>query len=671
MLATIATAFLLTLPQERAVSFSYRPTLKVETIHVVGQFNNWDKTTHPLQLDPDGKTWKGKFMIAPGVYQYLFVENGNKWLPDPNAPRAGDANGNTNSLLIVEPIDYDRFPRKAGDGLITESALLHRPDRRDTVRLDSGRFAVWLRTRAGDIELIEIVSDQAPVPMTKERSDELYDYWRGEMPGLQPYTFRIVDGSRSYSYPKNGERFKQDASSYPLPKPPAWVQDAIFYQIFPDRFKNGTPANDPKDVAPWGAKPTGRNWMGGDLQGIRDGMPHLLELGITALYLNPVFVSPSNHGYDTFDYETVNPRLGSNEDLRALVDAAHGRGWKVMLDGVFNHSGIEFPPFKDLREKGADSKFKDWFHVKKLPLEVRDGQQTYGTFAGVTSMPKLNTDNPEVRAFVNRIGTKWIREDGIDGWRLDVADEVSHGMWREFRKAVKAEEPDAYILGEVWGDAHEWLQGDEHDGVMNYRWRKAVLDFLAYRTLKPSSFDAALKRIREDYPSAVLNSMFNLLGSHDTERLATIFKGDKARQMLAVALQFTYPGAPCIYYGDEIGMEGGKDPDDRRAMIWDRSLWDTKLFDLYKALIDLRKTNEPLRRGTYRTRMADDATGLFVFERTHQRKTTEVILNTSDQPVRYVRGGKYQTLFARGAEGTDGQFKLEPFGFTIVSRMVP
>ncbi len=649
---------------DRMITFSHRPLAKVDSVHVVGQFNNWDKTTHPLRLEQDGKTWRAKFKIAPGVYQYLFVENGNRWLPDPSAPGVGDANGNKNSLLIVEPPDYDSRPGKVGDGHITLSALLHRPDRRDTVRLDEKRFAVWLRTRKGDVERVSVESGPS---LTKERSDELYDYWRGEMANVSEYRFRVTDGKTT----KSTSVYRQDAKSYPLPQPPEWVQDAVFYQIFPDRFKNGSIANDPTDVEPWGSKPTARNWMGGDLDGIRQGIPHLKELGINGLYLNPIFVSPSNHGYDTFDYETVNSRFGSSSDLKSLVSDAHRLGWKVMLDGVFNHSGTEFPPFKDVRENGAGSQFKDWFHIRKFPLEVREGQQTYGTFAGVTSMPKLNTDHPEVRAFVNRIGKKWITEAGIDGWRLDVADEVSHGMWQDFRKAVKAAKPDAYILGEVWGDAHEWLQGDEHDGVMNYRWRKAVLDFLAYKTIGPKAFDAALRRIRDDYPVGVTHSMFNLLGSHDTERLRTIFKGDKARQMLAVALQFTYPGAPCVYYGDEIGLEGGKDPDDRRAMPWDRTTWDLDLFELYKSLIALRKSNENLRRGSYRTRLADDATGLFAFERELRGTRVEVIMNTSDKPTRYVWSNRYRLLMAHKAEPGEGQLKLEPFGFAIISRVVP
>jgi glycosidase len=651
--------------QDRAVTFMYQPDRQLQTVHVVGQFNNWDRTTHPLALLPDGKTWKGTFNIAPGAYQYLFVENSSRWLPDPKAPPAGDANGNTNSLLIVEPPDYDVYPAKLGDGILTMSAIAHRADRRDSVRLDEKRAAVWLRTRKGDAKDVFVEAGKSKTKGAKARSDELYDFWRCEIPvTVTSYRFLIDEGAKAVPF---GD-FKQNFTDYPLPSPPAWVQDAVFYQIFPDRFRNGDSANDPKDVQPWGTPPTGRNWMGGDLAGIRQGLTHLKELGITGLYLNPIFVSPSNHGYDIYDYFTVNPRFGSNDDLKALVSEAHAMDCRVMLDGVFNHSGVEFRPFKDIRERGAESPYRNWYTITRWPLQVQEGQQTYRTFAGVTSMPKLNTENPEVRTFINDVGTRWIRDAGIDGWRLDVADEVSHTAWKEFRKAVKAAKPDAYILGEVWGDAHEWLQGDEHDAVMNYRWRKAVLDFLAYRTLKPSGFDTELKRIRDDYPAAVLNSMFNLLGSHDTERVATIFKGDKDRQSLAVLLQFTYPGVPSIYYGDEIGMEGGKDPDDRRCMIWEKQLWDANLFDLHKELISLRKLNEPLRRGSYRTRVADDKSGLFAFDRTLGKNTLEVVLNTSDQTVHYVRAARGTMLVSRKATLGASMVTLKPFGFAVLTR---
>ncbi|HEY0867404.1 MAG TPA: glycoside hydrolase family 13 protein, partial [Fimbriimonas sp.] len=413
------------------------------------------------------------------------------------------------------------------------------------------------------------------------------------------------------------------------------VRDAVFYQIFPERFANGDPANDGPDVQPWGTRPTPQTWrirLGGDLAGIRRHLDHLTELGVSGLYLNPVFDSLHNHAYDTSDYLKVDPRFGTNDDLKALVKDAHRSGIKVMLDAVFNHSSPEFFAFRDVRQNGLKSKYRDWFFLMGEPVVVEEGQKTYRTFAGVPTMPKLNQDNPPTRDYFLDVGTRWIKEADIDGWRLDVADEVSQHFWRRFRTEVKRAKKDAYILGEVWGDAHEYLQGDQHDAVMNYRWRKAVLDFLAYRTTTPTQFDRALRLIREDYPSATLHSMFNLLGSHDTERLRTVMKGDRKRERLAILLQFAYPGVPSIYYGDEIGMEGGKEPLSRGPMVWDRSKWDEGLFEFYKEMIRLRKDNAALRRGSYQTLVADDQNGVFAFERSLGLEKVRIYLNASERP---------------------------------------
>ena len=276
-------------------------------------------------------------------------------------------------------------------------------------------------------------------------------------------------------------------------------------------------------------------------------------------------------------------------------------------------------------------------------------------------MPKLNQDNPDCRNYFLGIGEKWLKEFGAAGWRLDVADEVSQDFWRAFRKRVKAADPNAYIVGEAWGDAHEYLQGDQHDAVMNYRWRKAVLDFLAYRKTDSAQFDRELRLIREDYPDATLTSMFNLLGSHDTERLRTIFKGNSRRESLAVVLQFTYPGVPSGYYGDELGLEGGKDPDCRRCMDFDRSRA-PDLFKLHQDLIALRKAHVPLRRGDFRTVTAKD--GLFYFERRSGRSRIRTAVNAGSGPTSIDwKGGKL--LLSREAAAHHGKLILNPSGFAI------
>ena len=656
----------------------------MQSVAVVGAFNNWDRAAFQLKLQPDGKTWKGTFPIDPGVYPYLFVENGNKWVPDPKAPPFPDANGNINSKLVVEPADYELRPARPDDGYLTDSALRHRSGREDCIRVDASHARIKLRTRRNDIKAASIVASAKEWPMVRVAQDELYDFWAGRVKfsteGLLKYAISLnigglpplfgpngLDNSHwKRGIPKRKPLFTQNFSAYPLPTPPHWVQDAVFYQIFPERFANGNPSNDGPDAQPWGTKPTGKNRMGGDLAGINQRLDHLKELGIDAIYLNPVFESLSNHGYDTVDYLKVDPRFGSNTELASIVTDFRREGVRTILDGVFNHSSPEFEPFKDIIEKGSASSFKDWYFITDFPVQVKEGQKSYRTFAGVPTMPKLNQDNATCAEYFLKVGEVFVREAKASGWRLDVADEVSQDFWRAFRKRIKSNHPDAFLLGEAWGDAHEYLQGDQHDAVMNYRWRKAVLDLLAYRRTSVSEFDKELRFIREDYPNGVLNSMYNLLGSHDTERLRTIFKGDRKRQNLAIALQFTYPGVPSIYYGDEIGMEGGKDPDCRRCMEWDRSKWDMLQYNFYKSLIQLRKQEPALRRGSYRTLEASDRTGIFRFERQLENEKVEVALNLKERPSTLTLSKNAKIHM--GPPSQNGKITIEPLGFAVYSR---
>jgi cyclomaltodextrinase / maltogenic alpha-amylase / neopullulanase len=668
----------------RPVSFTHIPPAETQTVAVVGAFNHWDRAAFPLQKQPDGKTWKGTFPIAPGVYPYLFVENGNKWVKDPLAPPFPDANGNVNGKLVVLALDYDERPASPKDDHVTASALRHRPGPEDTVRLNGTRARVKLRTRRDDVQGVTVIYGRAaelpgPIPggsseMELVARDELYDTWAGEIvflpSGPTPYHFAFwTKGFRIYG-PKGlgrGERFQQEFANYPLPNPPAWLQDAVFYQIFPERFANGDPGNDGPGAAPWGAKPTAKNRMGGDLAGIRQRLAHLRELGVSALYLNPVFEALSNHAYDTVRYDRVDPRLGTNEELKALVADLRKSGIRTVLDAVFNHSSPEFFAFRDVVGKGQASAYREWYFLSGFPVRVEEGQKHYKTFAGVPTMPKLNQDHPACRDYFLEIGEAWVRESGAAGWRLDVADEVSQDFWRAFRKRVKAADPEALILGEVWGNASEYLQGDQHDSVMNYRWRKAVLDFLAYRTADAEAFERELLLIRADYPDALQNNLFNLLGSHDTERVRTIFGKDRARERLAVVLQFAYPGVPSVYYGDEIGMEGGRDPDCRRCMEWDRSKWDLELFSLYKSLIALRKENEPLRRGGYRTVGADAKSGLFHFERAHGGQKIQVAILAEDGETTLEVPASAKLLLGREANREGDRWRLGPFGYAIFS----
>lgn len=428
-----------------------------------------------------------------------------------------------------------------------------------------------------------------------------------------------------------------EASTEPQPGNivvPDWVRDAVFYQIFPDRFANGDKTNDPDNVQKWGATPDGDHWQGGDLAGLERHLTYLKELGINALYFNPIFAARSNHGYDTANYRHIDHRFGSDEQFKALLQNIHGLGWHVILDGVFNHVGVDFPQFKDVVKRGKQSPYKDWFYINDFPLRPGEENSNYEGFKGTSWLVKLKLDNPETRAYMLDVATRWLRtkrKEGVDGWRLDAANEIPHDYWKDFRNAVKAKNPDAYIVGEIWDNAGEWLRGDEFDGVMNYRWRGATYTFMAQDEMTPTEFDATLRQMRDDSCPENACAMLNMLSSHDADRLHNRCKGDMLRVGQCVLFQMTYPGVPCIYYGDEIGMEGATDPENRRAFPWQRKQWDTGLLDFHKRLLRLRREHAVLRRGDYRTVLLHDEHRLFGFLRSYENERALVLFNTSSE----------------------------------------
>lgn len=431
---------------------------------------------------------------------------------------------------------------------------------------------------------------------------------------------------------------------------PDWVSDAVFYQIFPDRFARSERIAGPSNLEPWDSPPTRHGFKGGDLFGVAEHLDYLQDLGVTAIYLNPIFQSTANHRYHTHDYYQVDPILGGNEALRTLLDKAHQRGMRVILDGVFNHASRSFFQFNHIVENGPASPYVDWFIIKNYPLRpyhASSGQHGYQAWWNLPALPKLNASTPAVREFLLDVACHWI-EFGADGWRLDVPAEIDDDeFWQEFRRRVKNINPEAYIVGEIWDDAQRWLQGDQFDAVMNYPFARACLGFFGgdnllreeiarsgyhkIDTLDAREFAGEIMRALELYPRPVTEVQFNLLGSHDTPRFKTLAQGDNSAYRLATLFQMTYPGAPSIYYGDEIGMEGRHDPGCRGGFPWDEGLWDQELRDYIRCCIALRKAHPALRRG--------DLTWLFTghgavaFARRQGAETLLVLLNTNRQPV--------------------------------------
>jgi cyclomaltodextrinase len=411
---------------------------------------------------------------------------------------------------------------------------------------------------------------------------------------------------------------------------PYWVQDAIFYQIFPDRFANGDPSLNPPNVQKWGAQPTPWGFQGGDLRGILQHFDYLLDLGVTALYLNPIFQSSSTHRYNTSDYFKIDPKLGTLDDFHALVDSVHHNNMRLILDGVFNHCGRGFFAFADVLENGDRSPYQDWFHIKKFPLDAyTPGEaQNYLGWWNHKSLPKLNTGNPLVRDYLFNVARYWI-EQGADGWRLDVPNEIDDdGFWEEFRHVVKGANRDAYLLGEIWDVNPRWANETHFDGLMNYPFRDALLALLDGRE-NAAQFADRVEGLLKAYSRENLYAMFVPLGSHDTERIMTMAEGNLEKAKLAFLVQMSYPGAPALYYGDEIGLQGGKDPENRRAFPWREASWNHDLRAWVKTLIAARKRFPALRRGDFRRLKAED--GLYVFIRTLGEETILVALNTSNR----------------------------------------
>lgn len=536
-----------------------------------------------------------------------------------------------------------------------KEAIYHRAGNNFAYAYDETTLHIRLRTKKGDVDSVTLIHGD-PYDWTKDGwqtsrslmtlsgTDEYFDYY---FIAIQPpfrrlrYGFELKGGDETLVFTEKGfyneAPFDDTAYYFCFPflngidvfRAPSWVKDTVWYQIFPERFANGDPSNDPEGSLPWASEePKFNNFFGGDFQGVIDHIDHLVKLGVTGIYFTPIFKAKSNHKYDTIDYLEIDPQFGDKETFKQLVKVCHENGIKVMLDAVFNHSGYYFEPFQDVLSNQEKSSYKNWFHLREFPIQT-EPRPNYDTFAFEKSMPKLNTENPEVREYLLKVARYWVEEFDIDGWRLDVANEVDHSFWREFRTAVKSVKPDAYILGEIWHDSMNWLQGDQFDAVMNYPFTNAALDFVAKETIDAKVFAEKMTAVLHMYPENVNESAFNLLGSHDTKRVLTFCDENKDKMKLLFLLMLTFKGTPCIYYGDEIGMTGGNDPGCRKCMEWDESKQDLELFNHIQALLSLRQNHKILANdGEIKFIYADEQT--LVYERSTEEESVWILLNASE-----------------------------------------
>lgn len=530
-------------------------------------------------------------------------------------------------------------------------ALYHVPRDKWAYAYDTKTIHLRIRTKKNDIDsVVAMTGDKYDwdrtyfeITMEKAASDDMFDYWEC---GVRPkykrlsYGFRIHAGDETvymvdngigwdYPYPPAGYFEFPYIHEVDVFKVPEWAKEAVFYQIMTERFANGNPDTNPEETEVWGGKPEVDNFFGGDLQGVLDHLDDLVDLGINAIYFTPLFLSPSNHKYDTVDYKQVDPHFGDNELLKKVVDSCHAKGIRVILDAVFNHCSEEFPPFQDVLKHGEKSRYAEWFHVNQFPCEVKDGIPSYDTFGFFGNMPKFNTANPEVKAYLLGVAEYWIKEINLDGWRLDVANEIDHHFWRDFRQVVKKANPEAYIVGEVWSDSLIWLQGDQFDSVMNYPFADKVLEFFN-GNMDGLTFANRIGSILMRYPQQTNEVVFNLLCSHDTPRLLTRVGGDIRRMKLTVVFLFTFMGTPCIFYGDEIGLTGDGDPDCRKCMEWDPKKRNQELYKFYQGMIALRKKHKALRQGRFRFLQANLHDPCIVYERADETMHFIVWMNNSD-----------------------------------------
>ena len=530
------------------------------------------------------------------------------------------------------------------------SSLHHEAKSAMAYAYDANTLHLRLRAKKGSIQSVRVIAGDpfhygekgwvsfANEPMMHEATTEHHDIYFGTL--TPPYkrvkyafiinerylygSSEIIDLNVSPELEKNLFNYFNfpyilDADRFIAP---AWAKEQVWLSIFPSRFNRHQDAPKIAGLKAWDdiSNLTNLDTYGGTIKGITEKLDYLEDVGFTAIYLTPIFEASSQHKYDTIDYYQIDPEFGTLEDFKELVAKAHEKNIKIVLDLVFNHVGAYHPWFKDVLEKGPASSYFDYFFIKDvkkpiLPFSLEDLKATpwqelrkkvspetlnYETFAFTPFMPKVNTDHPEVSDYFIDVALFWLRETKVDGFRLDVSNEVSHRFWRAFRTALKKVQPDVYIIGENWDVSNPWLQGDQYDAVMNYGllfplWQTfASVDGMPQ--LSAQEFVERISKLITTYPKNVLEVMYNLVDSHDTSRLLTLTQGNLNKFYQAYLFMFCFPGSPSIFYGDEAGVDGGHDPKNRRPMPWHDL--NQSMIDWFKSVIKLRQSEKAMRSGS-------------------------------------------------------------------------
>jgi cyclomaltodextrinase / maltogenic alpha-amylase / neopullulanase len=563
----------------------------------------------------------------------------------------------------------------------------------DSVSLIYGDPFHWVKLKEG-----EMTWKHDQKPMIKRYTNDLFDYY---FIAIEPsfyrtkYAFTLMKDHHVFLY--GTKQLKQiekeedlyslyDLSEYfnfpylnqeDLHHTPSWVKDTIWYQIFPDRFYSTSPNPDLK----WGKLPVNNHELyGGNIKGITEKLPYLQSLGITGIYFTPMFESPTAHKYDTTDYFKIDPQFGTNADFGVMVQRAHELGIKVMLDGVFNHAGYDHPFFQDVIKHGESSPYKDCFFIDQYPvinfplnpstgkpIKHQGTELNYRTFAFTPMMPKWNTSNPITEKHLLDCIRYWIETYDIDGWRLDVSNEISHEFLRKIRETARKAKKDTFILGENWDSSIPWLHGDQLDSVMNYDLSYPIWKFLEHK-MNLSTFKHVVSTYMAHTPKNVMENMFNLVGSHDTIRIKRRLKDDERRVKLAYLLMFIAAGAPNIYYGDEIGMTGEHDPDNRRCMIWNEGIETNHFYQFTKQLIHLRKTNQSMSSHDFHLIESN----CLIISKDSGVDDILLIINNSDQKTicdTSLVVGNYIDCFTSQSLVIHGKITLEAYGYVLLQKV--
>ncbi len=692
----------------KQVTFTFTPQGHYDRVFLAGTFNEW--STEATEMRRDGDKFVVTLPLTEGPYQYKFVADG-QWITDEKAASFHpDGYGGQNSVIVVDD-SYPAMDIARGDGRILRDGLSHEQNASERSLNADGSVTLRARAWAGDVQEVEVVLKGATAyslpPVGPSDTDGTRDYFEVTVDSTAAaratgYAFHFIDGNASLWLGSNGVSatadgagwFALDVASLMSFSTPDWVKDGIIYQIFPERFANGDRENDPdfsewyydgvRELPPSGktngeyfhlvddwydvsgltrspyktdGKPDWNSFYGGDIEGIRENLDYLDDLGITIIYLNPIFTSKSNHKYDAATYMEVDPHFATNESFKAFVDDCHEKGIKVILDLAINHTGHTYWAFVDGRERGPQSEYWNWYEWKEWPVPgdiattPAKPLDYYDCWWGFGQMPDLNFDlsrpNPEEQSVKDisdaepnmplvdhllDVAEFWLADEGVDGYRLDVAGEVPFWFWKLFRERVRSTKPDAYIVGELWGASPDWVNGDYFDAVMNYKFfRDPVMRFLCRGESTAEQFDRELAPGRLIYPEEGVLAQMNLIGSHDTERYLTAAGGDMRRLKLAALFAMTYVGAPTIYYGDEVGMEGGHDPDCRRPFDWHWSADGEKarLHNMYSRLAMLRKRFPTLVRGSFERLVADGR--VYAYRRKDMNTEFVVVMNAGTE----------------------------------------